>query len=149
MAIAHPEIIQAFSKVQMPYKLSSVVLQLAEQALSEEGQACARARQRQIISDRDSLVCMLADPFIADHGIGPVVGGQAANFLLVPILVEGQRDDARARFVTEQLRERHGISIRYVGGQARCNGCVRITVGTAAETETLRKALRAVLLETD
>jgi histidinol-phosphate aminotransferase len=147
MAIAHPAVIQAFSKVQMPYKLSSVVLELAERALSEEGQVCARARQRQVVSDRDYLVCGLADPLLAGHGIGSAIGGQAANFLLVPILVQGQRDDARARFVTEQLRERHGISIRYVGGQAGCSGCVRITVGTADETDALRKALSTVLLE--
>jgi histidinol-phosphate aminotransferase len=149
MAIAHPAIIELFSKVQMPYKLSSVVLELAERALSEKAQACARALQCQIMANRDSLVKMLAEPLLACNGIGNVIGGQAANFLLVPVLVRQERDDAQARRLTEQLRERHGISIRYVGGQAGCNGCVRITVGTADETDMLRKALYTVLLERD
>jgi histidinol-phosphate aminotransferase len=149
MAIAHPAIIDVFSKVQMPYKLSSVVLELAERALSKRGQAHALALQRQIMTDRDSLVKMLADPTLARNRIGAAIGGQAANFVLLPILTQGERDDVLARRLTEQLRERHAISIRYVGRQAECEGCVRITVGTADELNALRKALNSVLSELD
>ncbi|KAF7672691.1 hypothetical protein GT037_009192 [Alternaria burnsii] len=147
MAIAHPAIIELFSKVQMPYKLSSVVLDLAERALSTEGQACAIALQHQVMTQRECLVKMLADPLLASNGIGATIGGQAANFVLIPILVGEERDDMRARQLTQQLRDRHGISIRYVGAQAGCRGCVRITVGTKDETDALRKALHTLLLE--
>lgn len=147
MAIAHPAIIELFSKVQMPYKLSSVVLDLAERALSKEGQACAIALQQQVMTQRECLVKMLADPLLASNGIGATIGGQAANFVLIPILVGEERDDIRAKQLTQQLRDRHGISIRYVGAQAGCRGCVRITVGTKDEMDALRKALHTLLLE--
>ncbi|RYN15968.1 hypothetical protein AA0112_g12677 [Alternaria arborescens] len=147
MAIAHPAIIELFSKVQMPYKLSSVVLDLAERALSKEGQACAIALQHQVMTQRECLVKMLADPLLASNGIGATIGGQAANFVLIPILVGEERDDIRAKQLTQQLRDRYGISIRYVGGQAGCRGCVRITVGTKDEMDALRKALHTLLLE--
>jgi len=149
MAIAHPAIIDIFSKVQMPYKLSSVVLDIAERALSESGQTSALALQRQIMADRDTLVKILADPLLTRNHIGAAIGGQSANFVLVPIVTLGERDDVLAKRLTEQLREQHAISIRYVGGQPGCKGCVRITVGTAQELNTLREALRMVLLELD
>lgn len=147
MAIAHPAIIELFSKVQMPYKLPSVVLELAERALSEQSHAYAVALQQQIKVNREVMATMLAEPLMTRHGIGPVIGGRAANFLLVPVLVRGLRDEARAKRLTDLLRERYAISIRYVGAQARCRGCVRITVGTADEIDALRGALRTLLSE--
>ncbi|PSN70280.1 putative histidinol-phosphate transaminase [Corynespora cassiicola Philippines] len=147
MAMAHPTIIQLLLKVQMPYKLSSVVLELAERALSKKGRARARVLQSQIMVNREYLVELLSEPFLIRNGIGHPIGGHAANFVLVPILRHGKPDNERAKRLAERLRDGHGVAIRFVGGQALCDGCLRITVGTTHEIQVFRSALRVALLE--
>lgn len=152
MAIAHPILTGILAKVQMPYKLSSVALSLAYQALSARGLDRARELQRQIMDNRAALIRILADPTLARNGVGHPIGGNAANFVVVPIHARtiepsGKRDDMRARRIIDRLRDAHGIAVRYVGGQPSCIGCMRITVGTVKEMETLRTALECVLRE--
>lgn len=160
MAIAHPILTGILAKVQMPYKLSSVALSLAYQALSAKGLDRARELQRQIMDNRAALIRILGDPTLARNGVGRPIGGNAANFVVVPIHARtieasspsslpelGKRDDMRARRIVDRLRDAHGIAVRYVGGQPSCTGCMRITVGTVKEMEALRTALECVLRE--
>ncbi|KAF2128275.1 PLP-dependent transferase [Dothidotthia symphoricarpi CBS 119687] len=151
MAMAHPILISMLGKVQMPYRLSSVTLGLACEALSADGLARATELQRQVVQNRTRLTQLLIDPALASSGIGPPLGGLAANFVLVPIYAKQpsasgacQRDDARAKRIVWRLRTSHDIAVRHVGGQVGCSACVRITVGTVSELKALHTALRHV-----
>jgi histidinol-phosphate aminotransferase len=72
-----------------------------------------------------------------------------ANFVVLPILRPRtmERDDDHARTVCERLQADFDISVRYIGEQLGCQGCLRITVGTQAENDTLLKCLKDILLE--
>lgn len=156
MAIAHPVIISILNKVQMPYRLSSVTLSLACRALSPK--RCHRQRVRrlqcEVMANRAVLLRALAQPPLVRGGVGRPVGGNAANFVLIPILSApvvqgspGKRDDRRAIKIMERLKAAHGIAVRYVGKLPLCQGCLRITVGTAKEIDLLIKAFKQVVDE--
>lgn len=149
MAIAHPTIIEILNKVQMPYKISSPTLLLACRALESSGQRVAQQTQSQIRINRAGLTDALKDPLLSRVGIGQPVGGCAANFVVVPILEPGTERacDSRAKLIVARLKEGYGISLRYIGGQAGCAGCVRITVGTGPDIDALIQALKIVAAE--
>ena len=150
MAIAHPAITQMLVKVQMPYKISNVTLSLACRALAPKRRRRVRQLQSQIVTNRATLCSALGRPLLARSGIGRPIGGNAANFVVVPIFTQGsmgRRDDPRAKKISARLREMHGIAVRYIGAQAKCEGCLRITVGTVREIKALIRALEQVVDE--
>lgn len=80
-------------------------------------------------------------------GVGDIIGGNDANFLMVPILNKETRlpDNARANAVYTELAENKGVVVRFRGKEAGCYGCLRITVGTAEENGTLIRQLQSAL----
>ena len=148
MAIAHPVITGILAKVQMPYKISSVTLDLACRALAPKKRPLIRELQSQIIANRTMLCSALGQPRLAEGGVGAPISGNAANFVTVPIFGHGQpgnRDDQRALKIVARLKEQHGIAVRYIGRQASCEACIRITVGTRPQIRTLILALEQVI----
>ena len=96
VALAQPPLIQILANTKAPYNVSTPTSVLALQALSPSS---LQAMQRKIVSlnnERSQLVSALAS--FSSLGLGSPLGGNDANFLLVPILdrQNGNPDNARA-----------------------------------------------------
>jgi histidinol-phosphate aminotransferase len=125
----HPDWIEQFDKVRPPYNVNVLTLAAAELMLENlpllEGQATT------LRAERAKLAAALLDT------PGVRAFPSAANFILFRVAQPDQ--------VFAGLKER-GILIKNVSRMhPRLEGCLRVTVGTAAENQTFIKALRAVI----
>jgi histidinol-phosphate aminotransferase len=125
----HPDWIEQFDKVRPPYNVNVLTLAAAELMLENlpllEGQATT------LRAERAKLAAALLDT------PGVRAFPSAANFILFRVAQPDQ--------VFAELKER-GILIKNVSRMhPRLEGCLRVTVGTAAENQTFIKALRAVI----
>ncbi len=121
--ISSPAIAALLEKLRPPYNVSALDQRAAEFLLEHATEWCA-ARARDVVSERARLAAGLAR-----HGLE--VFPSAANLLLV------RTTDARALW--QRLGDA-GISVRLFEG-GRLANCLRITVGTPAETDLLLAAL--------
>jgi histidinol-phosphate aminotransferase len=125
----HPDWIEQFDKVRPPYNVN--VLTLAAADLMLENLALLDGQAATLRAERGRLAAALAEIS------GVLAFPSAANFILFRVV--------RPDHVFAGLRER-GILIKNVSRMhARLEGCLRVTVGTAAENQTFIKALRAVI----
>lgn len=132
----------------MPYKISSPTFSLASYVLSPNILSQAAKIRAQVITNRIRLINALNDLALRKAGIGQVRGGSQANFVVVPVYNAGERyefEDDRARKVVKDLRERHGIAVRYIRKQAHCAERIKITVGTARENQSFVNTLIEIL----
>ena len=146
VAIAHPALIQILMNTKAPYNISTPTAALALSALSSEAVASMRRKVASLIAGREWLLKALAE--LAPLGLGPAIGGNDANFVLVPVLENrgsGQPDNIRAHAVYKTLAEEEGVVVRYRGSEPGCAGCLRITVGSESENETVVRKLKEVL----
>ena len=128
MAFAAPEIVAYLNKIKPPYNISDATQQHALAAL-RDAPRFADLKQ-ELLAGRAWLAGQLAQT-----GIVAKVFPSDANFLLARF-----RPDATA--VYEYLLSQ-GIVVRNRTTQPGCAGCLRLTVGTAAENEALVAALGA------
>ena len=126
MAFASEAIIEVYNKVKPPYNISQATQDLVLKALEEVGQVNDMIRI--LVSDRERLALELKELSIVEK-----VYPSDANFLLVKV------KDARA--VYDYLLQ-DGIVVRDRSRAELCEGCLRITVGTAFENEELIGALQ-------
>lgn len=129
IAFASVPIIEVMNKVKPPYNINQASQDLVLQALEEVGQVNDMIKE--IVSQRGELEKLL--PTLA---VVKKVYPSDANFLLVQVT------DANAIY-NYLLQE--GIVVRNRSSVTLCEGCLRITVGTAAENEALVKALKKYL----
>lgn len=135
-------------KLQMPYCISTATSVLAQAALSPDGRRSQKQLIKDVIASRESLVRTLAEPSLTELGVGNPRGAGEANFVVLPILDRESKtrfDQARAELAAQKVHGDHGISIRYIGMMAHCEGCLRVTVGTERENGAFIVALREVL----
>lgn len=136
IAYASPDLIQVMNNTKAPYNISVPTAYLASLALSPAGLAKARTNLQTLLKNRSWLLEQLA-PI---PGIGDVLGGNDANFVLVQILDApkaqgGKPDSARAGKVYKRMAEERGLVVRNRSSDLGCSGCLRITVGTAEENQ--------------
>ncbi len=125
MAFASEEIIEVFNRVKPPYNINEASQQLALQALDNIDQVNNWIRET--LLERDKLVLSLKNlNFVID------IYPSDANFILVKTV--------SPREVYQFLVER-GIIVRDRSKVELCEGCLRITVGTPHENETLLTVL--------
>lgn len=129
LAFASTSIIDIMNKVKPPYNINQASQDLVLQALEEVGQVNDMIKE--IVSQRGELEKIL--PSLA---VVKKVYPSDANFLLVQV--------TDARGIYDYLLQQ-GIVVRDRSKVTLCEGCLRITVGTAAENETLVNALRNYL----
>lgn len=122
--ISSPAIASVLEKVRPPYNLSALDQRAAELALTHASSWCA-ARVTEVVAERARLAAGLS-------ALGFEVFPSEANLLLV------RASDAPA--VWRRLAEA-GIVVRSFGDTGPLAGCLRITVGTPAETDHLLRAL--------
>jgi histidinol-phosphate aminotransferase len=128
--------------MKAPYNISSPASALAMRALSPEGLAVMKRNVDDILHQRSLLVQVLQqleksrEP--GKSGIGTIIGGFDANFILVRILNEnGEPCNKTAESLYKLLAEKMGVVVRFRGSERNCTGALRITVGTAQEMRTL------------
>ncbi|GAA1961184.1 histidinol-phosphate transaminase [Nocardioides panacihumi] len=121
---AHPAIVDAIRVVRLPYHLSAVTQAVALAALRHAPELLGKVDE--LRSERDRTVDWL-------RGQGHEVAESDANYVLF-----GRFADRHA--VWQGLLD-HGVLIREVGP----DGWLRVSIGTAAEMDTFKTALVAVL----
>ncbi|KAF7792056.1 hypothetical protein EIP86_003084 [Pleurotus ostreatoroseus] len=146
IAIAHPALIQILMNTKAPYNISTPTAALALSALSPEAVASMHEKARRLVAGRLWLINALKE--FAPLGLGAIIGGNDANFILAPVLEKsgsGKPDNKRAHAVYKTLAEEEGVVVRYRGSEPGCEGCLRITIGSEEENETVVRKLRELL----
>lgn len=84
---------------------------------------------------------------LASLGLGASIGGNHANFVVVPVLdkTTGKPDNLRSERVYKELAEHQSVVVRFRGREYGCEGCLRITVGSEEENNILLSKLQDVL----
>lgn len=145
VAIAQPPLIQVLTNTKAPYNISTPTAHLALAALTPSAVASMHSKVDTLLTSRTALLRSLE--YLSDLGLGASIGANEANFVVVPVLSRDDRkpDNERAQKVYRSLAEEHGVVVRFRGGEAGCMGCLRITVGTESENQTLLRKLEEVL----
>ena len=126
MAFAHPDMISLLNKVKPPYNISGLTQQAALKALSFPEEKDDMVRQ--LIHERKKLAESLEKLKIVEK-----IHPSDANFLLVKM--------ERANEIYHNLIKSE-IIIRNRSTVVKCEGCLRITIGTPSENEQLIEALK-------
>ncbi|ROT37640.1 PLP-dependent transferase [Sodiomyces alkalinus F11] len=158
---AHEAITEVLKKVQVPFAIPSPSAAIAMAALSPAREDARRALVASVVQNRTELVRAFSSPSFRTLGAGPPIGGNSANFVVLPVWARPREDDpdeserqddgvkvpdgSRATEVCELLRSRHDIAVRYIGNNPGCSGCLRVTVGTAEENNLLIQGFLDVL----
>ncbi|KAH0581733.1 Histidinol-phosphate aminotransferase [Termitomyces sp. J132] len=146
IALAQPPLIQVLSNTKAPYNVSTPTATLALTALSPASLALTQTKIQTLCISRTYLLSSLAS--LADLGVGPAIGGNDANFVVVPILSrsgDGKPDTKRASGVYKALADEKGVVVRYRGSEMGCEGALRITVGSDEENVILLQKMKEVL----
>lgn len=128
MAFASPEIVAVLSKIKYPYNINMLTQKAALELL--EGEEAMQDQLRRILSERTRMQEAL--PLL------PVVRKMYptdANFILVNV--------GNADAVYDMLVEK-GVIVRNRNNVSLCGGCLRITIGTPQENDTLLEALKDI-----
>ncbi|KAL5498694.1 HIS5 [Sanghuangporus vaninii] len=147
IAIAQPPLIQILSNSKAPYNISTPSSILALSALSPPSLALMSQRISTLLSSRTSLLSSLHSPPLSSLGLGEAIGGNHANFIMIPVLNRSTRkpDNVRSEKVYKELAEKEGVVVRFRGKEYGCEACLRITVGTEEENRVLLEKLKQVL----
>lgn len=127
--LANEDVIALLLKVIAPYPLSTPVADIAAQALSPQGIVAMRERVAQILVERQYLVIALQDIPCVEQ-----VFDSETNYILVRLTASSA--------VFKSLWDQ-GIILRDQNKQPSLSGCLRITIGTRAESQRVIDALRA------
>ena len=145
IAIAQPPLIQVLTNTKAPYNISTPTARLALAALTPNAIAAMRSKINALVTGRGALIGALSK--LEHLGLGPVIGANHANFVMVPVLAKDRSklDNVRAQTVYRALAEKNGVVVRYRGNEAGCEGCLRITIGSEGETKVVLEKLEEVL----
>ncbi len=126
MAFALDGIIDYMNKIKYPYNINTSTQQIVLKALENEGDKNKMVKE--ILAQRQLLVARLKELDIAE-----TIYPSDANF----ILVKFEEPKKVYQYLLEEkiiVRDRSNVQL--------CNGCLRITVGTAVENEQLTECLK-------
>jgi histidinol-phosphate aminotransferase len=129
ITFASEEVIAVMNKIKPPYNINQASQELALQALEEVEQVNEMIKE--IVKEREVLAAALVNLSFVKK-----VYPSDANFLLVKM------DDPVS--VYKKLLQQ-GIVVRDRSKVELCEGCLRITVGTKEENQTLLYALAAII----
>lgn len=126
LAFASPEIIQVMNRVKFPYNIGKPSIEAAIAALTQG--RFMQQRVEEIIEQRGLLSESLSNLPSVEK-----VFPSSANFLLVKF----PESDKIYQYLTGK-----GIIVRDRSTQPGCAGCLRITIGSETENQTLINALK-------
>ena len=126
MAFASPEIIGLLNKIKYPYNINQLTQEQALEILNR--QETMKGELLEILNERTLVETALQElPFVKQ------IYPSDANFILVRI----DKPDATYDYLVEK-----GIIVRNRNTVTLCEGCLRITIGTPQQNNTLLKALQ-------
>lgn len=128
MAFASPEIIGILNKIKPPYNISGLTQQKVLEALGDISPM--ERMTRDILQERKFLEQELASLSLVEK-----IYPSNANFLLIKV-------KAAKKTYDDLVHEK--IIVRDRSKVLLCDECLRITVGTRAENETLLRALKKI-----
>ncbi|WP_440873923.1 histidinol-phosphate transaminase [Thalassotalea sp. PLHSN55] len=126
--LASEAIITMMSKVIAPYPISAPVAEIASQALNQTGLAKMNAQVSNVISLRESLIDWLKAQAWCE-----TVFPSDANFVLFKT---AKKDEIF------NLLMKHNILIRDQSKQQQLANCLRISIGSEQELESLKKSIK-------
>ncbi len=126
MAFASAEIIAVFNKVKPPYNINEATQTMALKALQHSNEV--KKKITMIISEREKISKLLVE-----ENLVLKVYPSASNFLLVQV----PDPNNMYSFLLE-----NGIVVRDRSNVTGCDGCLRITIGSPEENQTLIKVLQ-------
>jgi len=126
MAFASPEIIALYNKVKYPYNINILTQERALELLNNSGKM--KEQLASILAERTRLKRQLTE-FSFVKKIYPT----DANFLLVNV--------GAADLIYDYLMNK-GVIVRNRNSVSLCLGCLRITVGTPTDNDSLINALK-------
>ncbi|MCL2474659.1 MAG: histidinol-phosphate transaminase [Chloroflexi bacterium] len=132
-AIAHPDIINLFMAVRLPYVMS-IATQVAVMAVLQNLQT-AEEFLNNTLAERERVALMLKQVPMFSR-----VLPSETNFFLCQV------KDGKAALVDRKLKER-GIIIRYYGKDPVLKDYLRITLGTPEENDIVVSALKEISIE--
>lgn len=127
MALANRDIINVMNKVKYPYNVNQLTQQYALRLLREQSDTIQQWVAT-TIQERDRMMKEFAQLSICKE-----VFPSEANFFLARI----KDANATYRYLADS-----NIIVRNRNSVSQCEGCLRITIGTKEENDTLLKALR-------
>ncbi len=130
MTFAHPEIIAVMNKVKMPYNMSTVTQQLLLEALKNQSFI-----SNIIVQTRDEKEKLIEK--LQKLSIVKKIYPSDANFILVKM--------ENANEIYKRLTEKKVI-VRNRSKVEKCEGCLRITIGTPDENAALMIALSEIIV---
>ncbi|KAI8073322.1 histidinol-phosphate aminotransferase [Gongronella butleri] len=135
IAAAHPDVIQILNNTKAPYNIGTPSAQIALEALSPEGVARMMAYRDRLIAQRASVIEQLQSL----EGVGRILGGNDANFVLAEILAKDTKQpcNTRAEAIYKYMAESKDVVVRFRGKEYGCTGCLRVTIGTEDENKDL------------
>ncbi|KAI8865816.1 histidinol-phosphate aminotransferase [Ramicandelaber brevisporus] len=138
IAMANPSIITYLNNTKAPYNVSTTTANIAHKALSASGHQAMIASVKQIRAERDSIIQALTD-IANQYGTCRIVGANDGNFVMFRVLnkATGQADSKLAKVICTELAVTHKVVVRYRGDDYGCEGCIRVTIGTAEENAKL------------
>lgn len=125
------EQIDCLRRLSLPFNVNSVALSCLEEALADSSFVSEHVAQ--VKRGRDRLAQLFTE-------LGLRYWPSQTNFVLVRI-------GAQARTFVESM-QRHGVLVHDSSINPGCEGCVRITVGTASQMDTVLPAIREAIVET-
>ncbi|UZJ52647.1 hypothetical protein CBS101457_001967 [Exobasidium rhododendri] len=147
IAYSQPGLIQIMNNTKAPYNISVPTAHLASLALSPSGLDKMRTNVRTLLQNRTGLIASLKRM----PDVGPILGSNEANFVLVVILdaPHGKPDGKRAGMIYKKMAEERGLVVRNRSSDLGCSGCIRITVGTQEENERCIELMGQLLTKGD
>ena len=133
---------QILTNTKAPYNVSLPTASLGFSALSKPGLAAMSGAVEILNANRTKLISTLT----AIKGVGRILGGNHANFVLCEIIdADGRPSNKRALEVYKTMAESRGVVVRFRGSERGCEGCLRITVGTEEECMIAARQLEELL----
>ncbi|KAJ2762417.1 histidinol-phosphate transaminase [Coemansia nantahalensis] len=143
VGIASRELVYYLNNTKAPYNVSTLSLRVAREALSDAGLQKMRQVTRCLAAQRDEY--LIPELKRLPH-VGAILGGNDANFVLCRFVDgAGSPSNEIAKGLYTEMAENRGLVVRFRGLDHGCEGCLRITVGTAAENATVVATLRSLL----
>ncbi len=128
MAIGHPGLIAALSRIKLPYNINALTQEYVLKAL--DGATLIESQIQEIVSERARVFESLRQ----NGGVATVYPSDT-NFILVKV--------KRPQFVFEGLF-RAGIVVRDRSREHLCDGCLRITIGTREENDGMLQVMEGL-----
>ncbi|KAJ2797596.1 histidinol-phosphate transaminase [Coemansia guatemalensis] len=143
VGIGSSELVSYLNNAKAPYNVSTLSLNVAMSALSDEGLQKMKYVMDNLRTQRDEY--LIPELRRLPH-VSAILGGNDANFVLCRFAdSNGKTSNEIAKNIYTEMAQNRGLVVRYRGSDYGCEGCLRITVGTPEENKVVISTLRSLL----